>query len=92
LAVFGAPPELIEETKEKSVEQYEVDEENWSIVNTFLHMSSQWNFTEGFRTGLNYQSLDFYFRVHKIKNRKDVFDGLQIMEFSALECLNNKDK
>lgn len=92
MAVFGAPTELIEDAKEKTVEQYEVDEENWEIVDTFLHLSSQWNWTEGFRTGLNYQSLDFFFRVNKTKKRKEILDGIQIMEFTALECFNKKDK
>lgn len=73
-------------------ENFEVYEENWKVVETFLRLATQWTFTQGMHVGLNYQSVDFLFRHSKIENPDEVFQGLQAMEFAALSALREKGK
>jgi hypothetical protein len=79
----------IEDHKQKSV--FEVFKENWESVVFFTRIQTQW-VVGGFGgfIGLNYQSLDFLFKLYKVKNRKQVLEDLQIMEIEALKILNKK--
>lgn len=91
LAMFGASPEKIKEFQEETNKQYEIFEENWETVDLFLRLTSQWNYSQGACIGLNYQSVEFLFRVRKTKNRNEILDGLQVMEFAALKIFHAKD-
>ncbi len=66
-------------------------EENWEAVNLFLRLSTQWKCSQGAMIGLNYQSVEFFFRLFKVKNRADVLMDIQVMEFEALRIINNKE-
>jgi len=41
--------------------------------------------------GLNYQSLDFLFKLYETKNRVEVFKNIQLMESIVVKLLS-KDK
>jgi hypothetical protein len=92
LAVLGISPEKTDDTEESSDESlFEVWEENWDAVQVFVRLTTQWNFAGmGAHIGLNYQSVDFVFALLDIKNRKEVFDDLRVMELAALAELNSK--
>jgi len=36
-------------------------------------------------TGLNYQSIDFLFKLYNIKDRKTIFEEIQVIEAAALK-------
>lgn len=40
--------------------------------------------------GLNYQSVDFLFKLYRKKERRQLFENIQIMEFAALAVYNEK--
>lgn len=57
----------------------------------FVRLQTQWVLIPGGFVGLNYQSVDFYFKMYRVKDRRDVFESLQVMEAAALEILNRRE-
>jgi len=75
----------------EAVEQHcEVWEENWDVVMMFLRMQTQWNVSMAGLTGLNYSSLDYLSRLYSVKDPVSLFEGIQVMEVTALTCLNKR--
>jgi hypothetical protein len=74
----------------KSVE-FEVWEENWETVLMFMRMQTQWNASMGGLTGLNYSSLDYLCRLYSVKDPVSLFEGIQVMEVTALASLNKRN-
>ena len=65
-------------------------EENWDVVMMFLRMQTQWNVSMAGLTGLNYSSLDYLSRLYSVKDPVSLFEGMQVMEVTALTCLNKR--
>ena len=65
-------------------------EENWDVVMMFLRMQTQWNVSMAGLTGLNYSSLDYLSRLYSVKDPVSLFEGIQVMEVTALTCLNKR--
>jgi len=65
-------------------------EENWDTVMMFLRMQTQWNVSMAGLTGLNYSSLDYLSRLYSVKDPVSLFEGIQVMEVTALTCLNKR--
>jgi hypothetical protein len=42
-------------------------------------------------SGLNYSSLDYLCRLYEVKDPVALFEGVQVMELTALASLNKKD-
>jgi len=62
-----------------------VFEDNWTAVKTFVAASTQWVMGFSGATGLNYQSIDFLFKLYNIKDRKTIFEEIQVIEAAALK-------
>ena len=65
--------------------------ENWKTVEVFSAMGTQWNHDSmGRRTGLRYETLPTVLGYSGVKKsaRPAVFQGLRVMEQTALECWN----
>lgn len=93
LAAFGASAEIIESIKAATPDTstFEVFQENWDAVEMFLRMSTQWNVSGmGGMTGLNYPALDILFKLYKVRDRKGMFEQVQIIEAGALAYLNDQ--
>lgn len=86
---MGVPEEKVREylaTKES--DDFEVFEENAEAVAIFVDLSTQWNLSPGGRlVGLNYSSLDFMFRLYRVKDRKTRFEEIRLLESGALKAL-----
>lgn len=63
--------------------------DNWSIVQCFISLRTQWRVGMNGATGLDYNVLPMIFRLHRIpsKAQRKVLSGLQIMEAETLEVL-----
>jgi hypothetical protein len=62
-------------------------------VQIFCRLATQWVVGGmGAVIGLNYQSLDFLFKLYKTKNRVEVFTNIQLMEFTVLSKLAKENK
>jgi len=56
----------------------------------FIRLSTQWNVSMSGLTGLNYSSLPYLCKLYEVKDERLLFEGIQIMEMSALSCLHKK--
>lgn len=86
------PDAIAELQSRKQSKTFEVWEENWDIVMMFLRMTTQWNTSYGGVTGLNYSSLEWLCKLYAAKDPVAIFEGVQVMELTALSALNSKSK
>ena len=84
-----------EKQPEKINDDFEVFDENWDIVNMFLRCQTQWNTTFGGVVGLKYEVLLLdggLFDLYDVSNRQEMLEGLQVMEFVAIQESNKEKK
>ncbi len=85
---------LSEQPRDESAD-FEVWDENWDIVMMFLRMQTQWTTTMAGYMGLRYDVLlaaGGMFDLYNVENRREMLEGLQIMEAAALsELAKDKD-
>ena len=67
-------------------------EENWETVLMFIRMSTQWHTSMAGLTGLNYPSLEWLCKLYSVKDPVALFEGVQVMETTALSILNAERK
>lgn len=102
MRAFGAPEEVVSDTLESQVEDEgacEVWEENWDTLMVFLALQTQWRREipamsgQMIWHGLRYTEAEVVIRMmgHQ-KQQKDIFDGLRVMESTALPILNKPSK
>ena len=90
-AAFGVQIEKQPEGKK----DFEVFQENWDIVMMFLRCQTQWNTTFGGVVGLKYEVLLLdggLFDLYHVDNRKEMLEGLQLMESVAIRESNKERK
>lgn len=96
LELQGVPPEIIEQAIAQEIEgaEFEVFAENWTAVQAFLAMQTQWRVAVGMggaaRIGLDYAAIPAVFSGLAIPRgeRGGIFAALRIMEAAALPELN----
>jgi len=85
-------PEIAEAVQQGSPDQeFEVWEDNWPTVAMFMRLQTQWVTNVGGVVGLNYQSVEFLFRIEGVDNQREMLADLQVMEAAALRVMNDKD-
>lgn len=42
--------------------------------------------------GLNYGAVDFCLKIYGIEKKREIFEGLRVMELAALHILNNREE
>lgn len=78
-----------EEDEDDDDGKFGVWEENAEIVDVFLRLETQWRIGPmGNVLGLNYPSVESLLRLMRVRQKTEVFNGLQIMERAALPLLN----
>lgn len=85
------PGEINQARKAAKAAEFEVWEENWETVRIFIKMQTQWNTSFGGVTGLNYSSLEYLCRLYSVKDPVSLFEGIQVMEVTALASLNKEN-
>lgn len=83
MALFGAPPEMLQQAQEEV--HVEVWPENWPIVSAFLDCVTQWRLEDGRRVGLDYASVVAFLGVRWPDRVGEILTGMQVMEGAALE-------
>lgn len=66
-------------------------DENWDIVMMFLRLQTQWNTTMAGFMGIKYEVLQWLCGLYSVEDPRAMFEGIRIMEASALQVLNNRD-
>ena len=93
LRALGASEDQIRAARLEAAQQdFEVWEENWDIVITFVRMSTQWHTSAAGLVGLYYPSLEWICKLYAVADPVAVFEGIQVMERTALACLNDNRK
>jgi hypothetical protein len=89
-AAFGLN---LPDSKKEESEHFEVWEENWDIVMMFLRMQTQWTVSMAGYVGMKYEVLlvsGGLFDLYDVENRREVLEGLRIMEAAALTEFSKK--
>lgn len=76
---------------EEVVQDFEVWDENRQIVEMFMRMQTQWRTSMSGAVGLDYAALEWLCRLYPVDNPQELFEGLQVMEYTALNCFNKKN-
>ena len=83
-AVFGLA------LPEQPSEDFEVWEENWSVVEMFLRVQTQWRTTMNGVLGLDYGAVAWILRLYEVENQRSMLEDLQVMEAAAMATLNDR--
>ena len=93
LKALGATPEQLASLHLDSVSQdFEVWEENWDTVMMFMRLSTQWQASMSGLVGLHYPSLEWLCKLYAVAEPVALFEGIQVMERTALICMNDSRK
>ena len=88
LGRFGAD-DLIDEIDDDN-DLFPVLRRNWSTIELFLQLQTQWRVGMGGITGFDYAAIEAALRMGSLKMNKTTFKNLQIMEGAVLKALNEK--
>jgi hypothetical protein len=93
LRALGASVSDLESIERKEEQSYPVWEEHYPALDMFLRLQTQWIVTGmGEFVGLNYQSVEFLFRIYDIGNPRELLADLREIEFGALEAISRERK
>lgn len=105
LEAFGAPAEMVVEQRKASEEEqdsFPVHEDNWITVQAFMALQTQWQrslVSDGERqwwvyVGINYGGFPTALKMVGAtqKQTREIYLGLQLMEYAALPVLNARDE
>lgn len=86
-AAAGIPAEIL--ALSMGTAGVQVYPDNWQAVKVFRDMATQWRAGPGGPIGLDYGALPSVFRIRGIavRDRSEIFDGIQIMEAEALKTM-----
>ena len=70
---------------------FEVWDDNWATVQMFLRIQTQWRVSMNGPIGLDYASLNWLCTLYPVEDQQLLFEGLQVMEITALNCFNKKN-
>jgi hypothetical protein len=64
--------------------------ENWSAVEMFLRLQTQWRTTMSGVVGLDYSAAQWLFRLYEVKDQRELLEDLQTMEVAAMQTINKQ--
>lgn len=71
---------------------FEVWEENWVTLSLFFQLQTQWRVSMAGATGLDYSAIIVLFDLYEVKDRVEVFEGIQVCEVELLLIWQEKSK
>lgn len=75
---------------EQPREDFEVWEENWTVVEMFLRCQTQWRTTMSGVLGLDYGAVAWLFKMYAVEDPRALLEDLQIMEEAAMLTINSR--
>lgn len=95
-ALLGIDPDRIVPRERQITERpdFELWPEHWPAWMVFLGCSTQWDWEQGQRTGLNYSRVEIVASRYgvKKKRRDEVFQQVQVLEREALKVWKSQSK
>jgi hypothetical protein len=64
--------------------------ENWTSVEMFLRLQTQWRTSASGVIGLDYGVMAWIFSMYMVKDQRLLFEDLQAMEAAALAIINKE--
>lgn len=91
---LGLPLDLIKEAEGFQQCGDELYADNAQTVKVFIDMSTQWRVGMGGVVGLDYNVLPMIFSIRNIdgEERAEVFEGIKVMEGSALKTMREQQE
>ena len=71
-------------------DDFQVLQENWSTVEMFLRLQTQWRTSMSGVIGLDYAAAQWLFRLYEVKDQRALLEDLQTMEFAAMQAINKQ--
>lgn len=84
---MGAPQEVIDKiigAAQPADKDFEVWEENWTALQMWLLVCTQWRVGMNGPVGLDYAAVKWMMELYEIDDQRAVFEDLQIMETAFL--------
>jgi hypothetical protein len=70
--------------------EFEVHPDNWSTVEMFLRLQTQWRSTMKGVIGLDYSAAQWLFRLYEVQDQRALLEDLQTMEVAAMQAINKQ--
>lgn len=70
--------------------EFEVHPDNWSTVEMFLRLQTQWRTTMNGVIGLDYSAVQWLFRLYEVQDERALLEDLQTMEVAAMQAINKQ--
>lgn len=82
---------LAELAEHGASEEFQVEPDCWETVQAFLRVQTQWRVggMGGHPIGLDYAGVEAALRMMRVRDKAELFDGLQVMEAAALEAMKD---
>lgn len=88
-AMAAARAQIAQQRAARAPVAFDVYPENWDAVRLFLGLQTQWRVGPmGGLVGLDYPGVEAAMRMARVKDRAQLFEQLQTMEFAALEAMH----
>ena len=76
----------------KGPDDFEVFPDNWTTVEMFLRLQTQWRTSMSGVIGLDYGAAEWLFRLYEVEDQRTLLEGLQVMEGAVMKVLNKERK
>jgi hypothetical protein len=86
-AAFGLPTIEVPPPPD---EDFHVWPENWSAVQMFLRVQTQWRTTMSGVIGLDYAAVRWLFKLYDVEEPRSLLEDLQVMEAAAMMVINKQ--
>lgn len=81
---------IVGDYEEKAPRVFAVWPENLPTLRVFLAVCTQWRTSMSGVVGLDYSVLFPVMKLYNVENEREVFDGVQAMEFAILALIQKK--
>ncbi len=71
-------------------QDFEVWPDNWSTVQMFLRLQTQWRTTMSGVVGLDYAAAQWVFKLYEVDDPRSLLEALQVMEAAAMGKMNDR--
>ena len=94
-ARYGIPLELLQDATDIVPDEFEIWPENDVLLGIFLRCTTQFRHRPvgqgSIITGLDYAAVETVLRLHRIKNKAEIFDDVRAMEMAILQKINESE-
>ncbi len=72
-------------------EDFGVWPDNWTAIEMFLRVQTQWRTSMGGVVGLDYAAVAWVLKLYEIEDQRSLLEDLQVMEAAAMRVMNKQE-